>query len=451
MTIEFIKKNLTNMPLFLGEQLSKIPYSYRPLIGKIYRERSRDIGFTDSINIDQKKNYIFERVKKIAEYASKDIPFYTDLYRRFDVQPGRFSAYKDLKNLPIIRKDDLQKVDIEYRSSSKVSRYLVNTGGSSGKPLSFYIQQTSVAHEWAHIHKAWSQVGFKQNKLKLVFAGRSNINGAIVYDSVRHQINANIYLSKEELADTLCKLYKETPPEYLHGYPSAIFDFILYLRDSDHPLMNLIKNNTKGILLGSEMPSPIVREEVEKLLKCKSISWYGHTERAILAAEKKAHGDYYPYLTYGFAEAELINGGFELCGTSYYNYASPLIRYSTGDGVDPLFNDGILESFRITTGREGEYIFDKNNNKIYLTGLIFGRHHDLLNYSNYIQVYQETHGKALIKVVPNKNLKFEICSSLFDSRGVQIDFSFEIISEPHRTLSGKVPLLIKSAKFLESL
>src|SRR5690606_33596347 len=142
---------------------------------------------------------------------------------------------------------------------------------------------------------------------------------------------------------------------------------------------------------GSELPSPLLRETVEKLLGCSSVSWYGHTERAILAYEKEGSATYYPFFTYGFAEA--LDEGRLVC-TSYYNRASPLIRYDTGDRVDPVVNDGLLDKFKISNGREGDFIIDKLGNKIFLTGLIFGRHHELFESARHIQIYQPATGIA---------------------------------------------------------
>lgn len=174
-----------------------------------------------------------------------------------------------------------------------------------------------------------------------------------------------------------------------------------------------------------------------------TISWYGHTERCVLAYEKNRKFVYEPFQTYGYAEVVKIDGKSELVATSYYNQASPLIRYSTNDEImETVTEDGILQSFQMKGGRSGESVIDRDGKKINLTGLIFGRHHELFNEAKYIQVKQIAPGVIEIHYV-SENLPAEKAATLFDSENVNMNISFVQESEPVRTVSGKVGLLIK--------
>ena len=382
----YVKKNLTNLPYFIGSPLSHIPYNYRPGMGKVYRRRLNEIEQINQADNEFIKNFIFEKVKSVAIHANYNIPFYSKLYKSTGVNPSKFRCFNDLTNLPIITKSDLQQVDLVERTFFKDRSYIVNTGGSSGKPLDFYIEPTSIPHEWAHMHTIWGKLGFNQSNLRLVFAGRADVDDVILYDSARHQFNVDLYAGWFTIAEKLLHLYIKCKPQYLHGYPSAIFDFVTWLRDHEHPLLPVLKDNIKGIFLGSEFPSPQARSRTEKLLGCKSISWYGHTERSILAYESIKQYSYRPFHSYGFAEGVFNEGLCNLVSTNYYNYSSPLIRYNTEDNIEPNINNGVLTSFEISQGRDGEYVIDLRGNKVFLTALIFGRHHKLFDVSNHIQV-----------------------------------------------------------------
>lgn len=291
------------------------------------------------------------------------------------------------------------------------------------------------------MHYIWSQLGYKQSDLKITVGGRSDIRNIIQYDAMRHNVIVDIYSGWEAVAEKLVKgKYK---PYYLHGYPSAIFDFIIWLKENKHPLLVILQNSIKGMFLGSELPSPVQRLQVEEILGCKSISWYGHTERSVLAYERKRHGEYWPFITYGFSEASFQKGDYRLIATNYYNYVSPLIRYNTGDLIKPSYDQGLLTSFEIAGGREGEFILDKKGNKIFLTALIFGRHHKIFNQSRYIQIRQRTKGTAEVLIVPRDNINIRTATDMFDSSNVLIDFTFSTIEEPVRTKMGKIPLLVK--------
>jgi phenylacetate-CoA ligase len=96
-----------------------------------------------------------------------------------------------------------------------------------------------------------------------------------------------------------------------------------------------------------------------------------------------------------------------------------------------------------TGGRIGQYVEDKDGKKLSLTGLIFGKHHDLFDYCSQLQVSQKNRGEIIIYYVPIRELPSNIPpSQLFDSAGLKLDISFKKIDQPIKTTSGKVLLLV---------
>jgi phenylacetate-CoA ligase len=378
----------------------------------------------------------------LVGYAINNVKFYKDFYKSKKFSLNDLNCFDDIQKIPIIDKTILRKYDIELRSSYVKSRYGVNTGGTSGSPFSFYITPDSMGTEWAHMHNIWSNLGFKHSDLKIVFSGRSNVSNGIEYDSVRHSYALDLYADYQSIYDRIYNIFSSRVIKYFHGYPSAIYDFVLFL-EKNNDLLQLVKKNLKGVLLGSEYPIPLYRDKIELTLKVKTISWYGHTERVILAGEKNEKGKYYPFQTYGFVEAEKLDDqNYSLIGTSYYNFTSPFIRYNTDDIITDIVkmkDSNILESFKIKEGRKGEYIIDEFGKNIPLTGLIFGRHHKIFDYIDYIQISQKEIGFATILYVSKNNLD---CRQLFDTTNINIKFKFMKIPEPIKTNSGKVLLKV---------
>lgn len=439
----FLKNNLKNIPVGLGKIINKVPYSRRPGIGKIYIERKNQINCFDNIDSYSEKQFVFQNMKKIVEFAYQNTVFYKDYYDKMSFNPNELNSFEDIEKIPIITKEDLNNYSIEDRSFNKKGSYLVNTGGSSGTPFSFYIEPSSMGHEWAHMHTIWEKLNFHSEDLKLVFGGRSDVKQGVEYDVVRNHFAIDIYADYDEIAPKLRKIVKKYKIKYLHGYPSSIYDFAKYCEETNQELGKLLKVNLKGAFLGSEYPHKYYRETIERIFNIKTISWYGHTERAVLAYEKDEKFKYVPFLTYGYAEA-LLNGDsqYELIGTSWYNEASPLIRYNTQDIVEePMVKNNLLKSFKILKGREGEFVIDRRGKKINLTGLIFGRHHQIFNHSKFIQVKQIEKGKIEIFYV--SELEINDAAKLFDTKNLDFDIQFVKINEPIRTISGKVSLLIK--------
>lgn len=444
MNIALLLKKFVKIPAFLGNALSIIPYNLRPGIGNTYKRRKTELEKYDNYNIEEKKAFIYDRMKRLVEFSYRHIDFYKEFYRSKNFSPDMLNSFEDINKIPIIRKNDLLNYNIENRSYNISNRYLVNTGGTSGMPLKFYILPDSMGHEWAHMHTIWKILRFKQSDLRLTFGGRSDIKNFIEYDSVRHQYNIDIYKDFSTRINQILKLFKKNNVKYLHGYPSAIYEFALFI-DKKPELKKILRKKVQGVFLGSEFPHSYYRDIIEKVFDAKTISWYGHTERSVLAYEKQEQFKYFPFQTYGYSEVcKNDKNEYELISTSYYNFASPLIRYNTEDIVEePFWSGDILEYFKIKKGRSGEYVLDLNKVKISLTGLIFGRHHKLFEYSNQIQVSQSEPGKITV-LYCSKEIEEKNAHKYFDTRNVNLDFKFKRIDNPIMTISGKVKLLVGS-------
>lgn len=439
----FLKNNLSNFPPNIGRIINLLPYHCRPGIGSTYMKRKSEIEQYESFSIEEKYNFIFNRMKSIVDFAYDNIPAYTSYYNKEGFHPSQLKSFLDIKNIPLTNKGILSEYDLIDRSFNKKGRYIVNTGGSSGTPFGFYIEPSSMGHEWAHMHTIWDKLGFKVSDLKIAFGGRSNIKDLVDYDVVRNSFALDLYADYKEVSIKLKRILRKYQVSYLHGYPSSIYDFAIYCKEYDTELQKMLSGMLKGAFMGSEFPHPQYRDTIEDVFGIKTISWYGHTERAVLAYEKNEKYVYEPFQTYGYTEVINVDGKDELIGTSYYNQASPLIRYNTNDEVtDIVTDDGILQSFKMKGGRSGEYVIDREGKKINLTGLIFGRHHEIFNEAKYIQVKQIEKGIIEIHYV-SEGLSVDKAATLFDSNNVNMDISFVQRDEPVRTVSGKVGLLIK--------
>lgn len=439
-----LKENLNRLPYSIGKFLAFIPFGKRPGIGDVYNIRTKEIDHISSLSISEKKAFIFERVKKVVDHAYGNTKFYREYYDQCTFHPDDLQSFNDLEKIPIVNKSLMQSYSIEDRSCDLPGRYVVNTGGSSGKPLSLYILPNSMGHEWAHMHTIWKKIGYRIQDLKISFGGRTVGDKILEYDSVRHSYNFNIYYDLKKHKADLLKFFKSRNVKFLHGYPSAIYEFSLFCtREENEDLLKLVRKRISGVFFGSEFPIEKWRHHIESAFDAKSVSWYGHTERAVLAYEKEEQYTYYPFETYGFSEVVNLEGKDNLISTSYYNFASPLIRYNTEDIVDPLNEDGLLKCFKVSEGRIGEFVLDFNSNKIGLTGLIFGRHHKLFDVCSHIQVRQTIPGEVVILYTPLENKDVDSPESLFDSEGIDINVSFEQLESPIKTQSGKVKLLVK--------
>lgn len=427
-----------------GALVSHVPYALLPGIGGVYNNYLRQIKAYEKA--EDKQDWIFRKTYRIVEYAISHIPFYKEFYARKGFSLNQLRTFEDIIKIPIVTKKDLMAVPIGERSAKSGHCYVANTGGSTGVPLSFYKTKSLQIKETVFHNRGKSVLGYVQSDIRLYFIGRSKSN-VLSYDLTRNRLLANIYIPFEQVLKEIASISKSARISYIQGYPSVLYEFALYVEA--HPQQYAesgLEGRIKGVFFNSEYPYPEYRKKIEDVFRAKSVASYGHTEGCVVAFDNDGLS-YQVEQSYGYAEAVQIDGERHLVGTCYDNFISPFIRYDTGDIIDDaLAENGILRAFKMMDGgRSGQYIFDKNEKRISLTGLIFGRHHDLFNYCSQIQISQDKHGEATVYYVAGRDaLDEKQAHALFDTSDIDMDFSFIRIEKPVRTQSGKALLLVNS-------
>ena len=430
------------LPAPLGQLASIIPFSWR--LGRQYAASRADIREFATLDPEAKKGQTFHRFRSIVEYAYYNNSFYGALYRRSGLDLDRLRRFEDVERVPIVTKADLQACELEVRSTPQPGRIAINTGGTSGQPLAFYVDRHAAAREWAHMHTIWDEVGYKPTHLRLTFRGLNLGQDVLRYSAANNEFFANTYKDVSSVAGAVMNLARRRRIAFIHGYPSAIYQFSSFCASQAPELVALLRRSLRGVMLGSEYPAPQYRAVIESTFGVPTISWYGHSEMAVLAYEASQEYVYEPMHTYGLCEASSSGSTVRLVGTSFYNTASPFIRYDTGDSITPEIERGLLARFQIAEGRVGDFILDRTGQRISLTALVFGRHHAIFSKARFIQVQQEAPGRARILVTTDPRMAVDAIdwSKEFDCSGVDIAFQFVAVEHPVRSPAGKVLLRV---------
>ncbi|MEB2786966.1 hypothetical protein [Algoriphagus persicinus] len=433
MNTRILLKNLTQeIPYFPGNFLKFVPYRVR--LGNDYTKYSKLVLDIENNNNQNRLNYLVYHLNSIVNYAQKNIPFYQKLYGRSCI---KIQSVSDFEKLPIITRKEIR----EYTKQSS-GKYFLNTGGSSGEPLSFYVDKNAWAREWAHMHYIWGKSDYNHTDLMITMLGKNIGEKVYQYNAVHNEFRLNPYINAGDYSKKFINLLNKFPVKFFQGYPSSVYNFLKEIEPflSDDEKIN-ISNQIKCCFLSSEYPLPYMIDYIRDIWNLNYISWYGHSEMCVLAYDDKMLGNYKPLITYGYAE-EVNN---ILIGTSFHNYDMPLIRYSTDDGIEGEKDEfGILDSFKITSGRDGDFILDKYSKKIPLTSFIFGRHHKIFEVADFVQIKQsiEGHAEFWITIKNNTSLVEESISTLFDLSNINMTFKFKIIKQPVLTNAGKLKLKI---------
>jgi phenylacetate-CoA ligase len=435
-----LKKLVEKVPEPIGRLLVAAPYSWR-LDLQYTRSRKKMLRY-QRMTCAEQQQYVLARVCGIVEYVYQNNVF----YRENGFASDQLEHFDDIKRVLIVSKGLLKGYPPEERSVPQNRRMLINTGETSGELLYCYLARNSFAGEWRHMHYIWSRLWYDQYYTKLTFGGKSVGGAPLKHNSVHNEYLVNAYCDPSKVANAISLVLKHRQISFIHRYHALIYDFAKFCEEEASFLVSRSNSSLRGIPLISEYPAPVYRNTIESVFKAPTISWYGHSEAAVLASEVSTKYRYEPLMTYGYAEAvEDEHGRYHLVATSYHNTVSPFIRYDTGDIIVPEWDNQMLSSFQISEGRVGEFIEDKRGRRISLTALIFGRHHKIFESARFVQVRQTEPGKATIIItLPHEidNGRISMMDEGFDFDDIEIDFSFEVRSEPYTTSSGKVPLLI---------
>lgn len=405
-------------------------------MGETYTAFRRLVEESYNWSVDQRITYTVQYLNRIKEHSISHFKFYESLYAEYGVSSQSIKDISDWNKLPLISKELLRGRLDDFNGYQKI-----NTGGTSGQPFAFYIDKKAWSREWAHMHAIWELKRYHFTLPKLTLRGKELGTKVFAFNPVHNEFIVNTYLSFEDKsnAETIKKIIKSKKIQFLHGYPSAIFNFLNEMeRALDRKSINELKQILRVCLLGSEFPIPYMTEYLEKVWNLDYISWYGHSEMCILAYDLYKQNKYYPFPTYGFAES--VNS--ELIGTSFHNMDMPLLRYRTGDLIEDQIDNGILTSFSVKEGRSGDFIEDETGKNISLTALIFGRHHAAFEVFDFVQVSQTERGKATIFATSKKDITIEDLPSFFDFTGVKIHFTYKILKQPILSKAGKFKLKV---------
>jgi phenylacetate-CoA ligase len=267
-----------------------------------------------------------------------------------------------------------------------------------------------------------------------------------------------LILSSFHLDDETIPLYikriRTFNPKYIMAYPSSVIILGQYVKSRG---INL-KLNLKALLLGSEEVYPFQRQLLDEVFKTRVFSWYGQSEKVVLAGGCEESTHYHIFLEYSITEVVDERGedvGYGkmgmIVGTSFINYAMPLIRYYTGDLA--IISDKRCKCGREyplmeqVIGRAQDFIVTKNGKLIPLTALIFGQHFKAFSRIRQMQIIQEKRGEIKIRIVRDSEYTVkdeeEIYNRIKSIMHEDLDIIFEYCENIPRTKMRKHRFLIQ--------
>lgn len=372
---------------------------------------------------------------------------------------GREQFPKDFDNrevmdvyasLPIL---DAEKVSADMprfvaKGFGKLNSYLTTTGGTGGSPRQVRLSDSSYGVEWAHMLNIWGHCGYRrrQHRKLTLRGGHRQAMGLTEFNPIYNELVVNTCrLSSGNLSEVMARI-KRHDITYIHGYPSLVKEFADILAESGAQL------KVRGVFLGSEGASIELKKEIALQFGARVISWYGQTEKVVLAADFEGNNEFRVYTSYGYASTETADFS-EILGTGFVNPAMPLVKYRTGDYGRIIQRDS---GYYITDleGRWGkDFVYLNSKKRIPTTAI--NLHSDIQREIIFYQIVQRQFAEVHVKILPRRTSKLspvriaEDIARQLEAKLSGFNVTTEIVRDEsciQRSQRGKMMLLVQEIR-----
>ena len=293
--------------------------------------------------------FALRRTRDMAVHAARSVPLYRDLYREAGVEPADIRGWEDVRNLPLIDKDQIRTgyPERSLAEGANLSGCLISTSsGSTGRMM-------TIPHR---ADRLWPYLLSSQRMLRWAAGGRYPFwwRQAYVYTSEYPLLRVPGFYpltfipTAGEPVAILAQL-EAVRPQLLHTYPTVLRDLL-----AAEP-RRMAALALKGVSVGSELSSQEERDGWERALGCLVRDEYSTEELGRIASQCPA-GRY--HLHEDVVKLEILDGDGrptdgigEVVGTELHNRTMPFVRYRQGDLA--RISDG-----RCECGRHGRLLVD---------------------------------------------------------------------------------------------
>jgi len=312
---------------------------------------------------------IFKCRENIFQYHLKYNSFYKKLL--YDTQ---VSTWEDI---PILTKDMLhaplnERVSENYRHKKL---HKAKTSGSSGFPFSYAKDNYCHALTWAHILKAYKEIGIDYGRdYQARFYGIPKAGKVQIIEHFKDKLSKRkrlvIFDLTDNKLDEFVNIFKTHKFDYIYGYSSAIVLMAKHLKTKNLKLKEICPS-VKICITTSEMLFPADRALLEEQFEVPVYNEYGASEFGIIAIENTKRqfilNDKTIYIEIVDKYGNLLPDGEvgRIIVTSIYNKAHPFIRYDLGDfGAISKDNANGQKVLSKLAGRTNEFALLRNGKRV---------------------------------------------------------------------------------------
>ena len=303
-------------------------------------EKKSNLYAMDFIDGDHLEAMQLERMKKIISHAFKNVEFYRNRMRKYNLTPESVQTLDDVEKLPFMVKQDLRDTypfGLLAVPQSEVVR-LHASSGTTGKPIVVAYTKEDLKVWTEVVHRAMANCGLTNSDIVQVSYGYGLFTGGLGAHYGAEDLGATVVPTSGGNTRRQIMLMRDFGVNAICCTPSY---FIHLIDEAAKTGIDLRELPIRAGIFGAEPWTAGMRKYVEENAGIEAFDIYGLSEiiGPGVAIECPCHDGLHIYEDHFYPEIidpdtgkVLPDGEFgELVLTTLSKYAMPMIRYRTRD------------------------------------------------------------------------------------------------------------------------
>jgi phenylacetate-CoA ligase len=423
--------------------------------------RLEELEISEWLSLKELQERQLRAARAVVAHAYEHCPYYREGWRGLDLPASGPESLEDFSRWPVIERETITENRERMKAQGGKWKLIKKaTGGSSGVPLQFYLDEASNDAKMAASHRGYGWAGAGLGTKQFYLWG-----GAITAQSVlkrckealyhkiyRRKVLSSFRMSEEHVGWYLNQLNRHRPGAMV-AYVNPLYEFARMLEER-----KLVPFSPRTIVVGAEKLHDFQRELIERVFRTQVFETYGSREFMLLAAECSEHAGMHVTMENVVIEVVDEEGRptpdgevGDVVVTDLTNYGMPLIRYRNGDravaGWQMCKCGRGLPLLRGVVGRRLDMLRTADGRVV--PGEFFP--HLLKDFAavRRFQVVQERFDKVCLKVVVSSDWteadKAQIEAASQDVLGPSVTFGVEAVTNIPLTAAGKQRVVVSFA------
>ncbi len=291
----------------------------------------------EQLSVDEFQALQLHKLQQLVDHAYQHVPYYRRRFGEVGYQTGDLTSFDDFAKLPFLTREDINEYrdDLIAETYDQADLYFNETGGSTGRPMQFYIADTFWWSNQANNFRVHRWYGKEEgDRVAWLWGAQEDMPEWSWRRRLRSAIMRERYLNAftmtAEKMDAFAKMLLSWQPTMYIGYASVLTLFAEFVEQKGYTL------RPRFIEVTSEKLSQAQREIIERVFGCPVADHYSCREMGTMAYQAPNRkllslGDM-RYMEVVAHDAPAPRGTMgEVVMTSLTQYAFPFIRYKNND------------------------------------------------------------------------------------------------------------------------